>query len=148
MRYFMFSVLLVCQLAGCATPRSDFKSELQTRASTLSAKYPNKQVYMLYVEAPPSFITTQLVIASLKSGVNSNDVDSIKSVLLNKRDVLLAVYGNNDSLAAATLERALISGGKYPTSTKVVFMGDENQPSLSEAATKAGVTIDFIGKLN
>lgn len=148
MRNFLFYFLIFALLCGCATTRSNLQSELQSQASMVSAKYPDQQVYMIYVEAPKSFITTQLIIASLKSGVNSNDVEAIKAVLINKRDVLLAVFGNNDGLAAATLERALISGGKQPVGAKVVFVGDENQSSLLEAAASVGITIDFMAKRN
>lgn len=132
-------------LSACVTTGGTYQSEPQRRSAAVAAKYPQQEINLLYIEAPKSFIATKLMIASLKSGVNSSDVDAIIAALLNKNGGLLAVTGDDDSLASATLERALIAGGAKLSGKRVVYVGEsEHQSTLTNAAVLAGMKVEFI----
>lgn len=149
----MNRLLITCALLGslllsaCAstTGSSAYQTEPQKRIAAVLAKYPRQEINLLYVAAPNSFISTRLIIASLNAGINSNDVDAIIAALSIKNGGLLAIAGDNDSLTAATLERALIAGGKKLSGSKVVYVGgQEDKNTLTSAAETAGVTCEFV----
>lgn len=132
-------------LSACVTTGGTYQTEPQRRAAAVAAKYPQQEINLLYIEAPKSFIATKLMIASLKSGVSSSDVDAIIAALLNKNGGLLAVTGDDESLTSATLERALIAGGAKLSGARAVYIGEsERQNTLGSAAAVAGVKIEFV----
>ena len=124
-------------LAACVTtPRS-------TMIGALSQKYPN----VIVIEVPDTNnpISSTLALAAIKSGVDSNTSKSIVDVLSKKPSNPVVVMGKNDSLSAATLERALVSGKDKVSGSKVIFVGSADYTdSLTKAANASGVQLEVL----
>ena len=148
----MKQILIFCALfgslllSGCAsTAGGTYQSEPQKRIAAVSAKYPEQNVNLLYIDAPHGFIATKLAIASLKAGMDSNNVFAIIDALSKRSGDLLAVAGDDEAFTSATLERALLAGGQRLVGSTVVYVGgQENQNALTSAAKKADIKVEFV----
>jgi hypothetical protein len=130
----IFPLLL---LAACAT------TSVNSRIGALAKKYPD--VLIVEVQSSSNLISNKLILASIKAGANTTTSDAIVNLLSKKTVNPIAVVGEDDSLSAATLERALEAGKGKISGSRVVFVGNpEYKNSLAKAANNSGVSFDFI----
>ncbi len=122
----------------------------EKRSAVLASKYPKATIVV--VSGTGTFLARQIKAAVIKSGVtsviDSTNADTIVNLLSNtstSTKVVVAVIGNDDNIASATLERALQVGKKKIMGSKVVFVGNPKYKGpLSKAASESGVQIEFI----
>lgn len=129
-------------LSACATTGSN--DGQQKRFAAITSKYPESTIVI--VEDAGNFISTKIMLASIKSGFSSKTSDKILNLLSNSNSKLVvAVTGEDDSLTSATLERAMLDGKGKISGSKAVFVGSlEYKDQLSKIATESGVQLEFI----
>jgi hypothetical protein len=139
-----FGLILLCSflLSACATTGGN--NDQQKRFAAIASKYPESVIVV--VEGAGTFISTKIMIASIKSGVSSTTSDAILKLLSNRSSKLVvAVTGEDDSLTSATLERAILDGKGKISGSKAVFVGSlEYKEQLSKIASESGVQLEFI----
>ena len=117
-------------------------SDTQTRIAAAMKVAPDTE-FVIDVSSANNFISNKMMLAALKSGTDSSDALKIAAMLQRPVPAILAITGNNDSIAAATLERAFdIVKGKTLTAQKVVYVGSqESGTALSAKASELGLQL-------
>lgn len=119
---------------------------MEQRAAALWKAAPNKEFTMMVVPTAGNFISNKMIVTSLKAGTDSQSSQQIATILQRPSPVQLAVTGENDAVAEATLERALTSlKGKSLPAHEVAFIGDkEYEESLSNKAAEVGIKLIYV----
>ncbi|MFZ4288524.1 hypothetical protein [Variovorax sp. HJSM1_2] len=139
-----WAVLLACAAASSsvavfADPLSDRMAALMKVASA-----PNYQA--MEVPSAGSFIADQITLMSLAAGADSVVSDQLVEVLSKPEPVQLAVTGEDDAIAAATLERALTKvRGRPLAAHQLAYIGSkEFEEPLTKTAVEAGIKLLFV----
>jgi len=135
-------LLISLFLTACATTGGG--NDQQQRFAAIASKYPESTIVV--VEGAGNMISTKMVLASLKAGAGSTTSDAILKLLSNRSSKFpVAVTGADDSLTAATLERAMLDGKGKISGSKAVFVGSlEYREQLSKVASESGVQLEFV----
>jgi len=135
-------LLLSLFLAACATTGDG--NVQQKRFAAIAGKYPES--FVVVVEGAGNYVATKMAIAATKAGANSTTSDAILQLLSNRSaKLVVAVTGEDDSLTAATLERAMLDGKGKISGSMSVFVGSlEYKEKLSKIASESGVQLEFI----
>lgn len=139
---FYLAMLLSLFLSACAATGGS--SDQKKRFSSIGNKYPNAAIVV--VESAGNFLSNKILLASIKAGTSTTTSDAILKLLLNENSkFIVAIMGDDESLSAATLERAMLDGKGKVSGSKAVFVGgSEYKEQLSKAAAESGVDLDFI----
>jgi hypothetical protein len=119
---------------------------IEQRAAALMKAMPNKEFTVMVVPTAGNFISNKIIVASLKAGTDSQSSQQISTVLQRSSPVQLAVTGENDAVAEATLEKALSNlKGKSLPPHEVAFIGDkEYEEALTNKAAEVGIKLIYI----
>ena len=119
---------------------------IDKKFAALFKAFPDSKFTMMVIPVSGSFISNKIIVASLKAGTDSKPSQEIASILQAAVPTQLAVSGDNDAVAAATLQRALSSlKGKSLPPHELAFIGDkEYEPALSSAAAEVGIKLTYI----
>lgn len=132
----------VMLLAACAAPQNP-RAQLDAwiKANPDASR---QRTLIIDVPATDNAIAGAMVVASLRSGVRSNAVDSIVQVLEQPPAGILLVTSRDAEIASATLEAALRAvAGKAAAGHRVVLLGSNPVPrSLADAADAARVSVE------
>ena len=135
--------LIAASLICAAGVTNAFADDAGQRLSALMKVSPDKEFVMIKVPTASSFIANKLALAALKSGTDSAPALNIATMLQRPAPANLAVTSDNDSIGAATLERAFDSlKGKTVTPQEVAYIGKkESGEALAAKAEAIGVTL-------
>lgn len=143
----LFHYFLVCVfalLAGCVSDKHDTSIYPQKIFETVNAKYPADKNTLIFIGAPEGFIAPRLANCEVEKGVDTGKVVAIVSALALKTTTVV-VAGENESLTATTLAKALNSGKDNINGSKAIVIGSKDtQKTLADLATANGVTLEFI----
>ena len=136
----IIGVTVLC-LSACALLPQD---RITPKLSALHAEFPHV-TYLMTIDNAANPISNAMVIGLLNVGTGSRDSEQLIKQM-SKPDFSLAVFGDGDSLAAATLARALADGKeKISPSSSVYFVGAKAyEDTLKAAASEAGVKLAFV----
>jgi glycerol-3-phosphate dehydrogenase len=120
--------------------------EITQKAAALLKAAPDKEFTMMVVPTAGNFISNKIIVTSLKAGTESQSSQQISTILQRPSPVQLAITGENDAVAEATLEKALSSlKGKPLPPHEVAFIGDkEYEEALSNKAAEVGIKLIYV----
>lgn len=123
-----------------------FADPLSDRMAALMKVAPSLNYVSMSVPSAGSFIADQITLMSLAAGADSVVSDQLVEVLSKPEPVQLAVTGEDDAIAAATLERALtkVRGRPLAAHQLAYVGGKEFQETLTKTAEEAGVKLLFV----
>jgi len=145
-----FSLVLISGCANTGDPSvgsSTAKSPQQIMAACMTATHA-RSITLVEVPAAYNALSNRMAALTIKMG-GSNTVDVLVKILSQPTPPTIAVYGNSDELAAATLEAAL---SKLPTRNKpsrqpICFIGEPRyEAMLKPAAERAGLLLFTVPK--
>lgn len=107
---------------------------------------PSPNYVAMTVPSAGSFIADQITLMSLTAGADSVTSDQLVEVLSKPEPVQLAVTGEDDAIAAATLERALTKvRGRPLAAHQLAYIGSKDfEEPLTKTAEEAGVKLLFV----
>jgi hypothetical protein len=137
---FAAAVIFAASLANACA------GNLDARISALAKATQGKEFVMMDVHCASNFISNKLMVAALKGGTESTDAQKITAMLQRPEPAGLAISGENDSVAAATLERALdMLQGKTLTPQEVIYIGArQSGEALSAKAATLGLALTVV----
>lgn len=139
-----FLALALVLLAGCVSDKHDISVYPQKIFETVNAKYPADKNTLIFIGAPEGFIAPRLANCEVEKGVNTGKVAAIVSTLALKSSTVV-IAGENESLTATTLAKALTSGNDKIRGAKAIVIGaKETQKHLTDLAAASDVTLEFI----
>lgn len=123
-----------------------FADPLGDRMAALMKVAPSPAYVAMTVPSAGSFIADQITLMSLTAGADSVSSDELVEVLSKPEPVQLAVTGEDDAIAAATLERALIKvRGRPLAAHQLAYIGSkEFEEPLTKTAEESGVKLLFV----
>lgn len=151
-RFRFFAVtLLSLWLGACATdppepPHPEVK-DMEMRAATYRQQRPNDPRHeMIYVLPGRNYNDNGMLVASLRSGLSSEDSELIVQLLSRVDTPMPVVTGGDDAVTAATVERALRDArSKILPGKKMVFVGHPEQyPRLKSLADDIGLELILV----
>ncbi len=133
----------ILALSACTSDRQT--SEAERKVAALQIRYPHYN-FVIVQSDNSNAMADAVLVGTLRSGVASANARQIGDQLRSPQAPYVAVLGDGDTMAAATLERALADGkDKIPAGRSVMFVGDRKyEPPLKAAAAHAGVTLEFV----
>ena len=141
-------------ISGCASTggQSSQTGAAPWQKNMAACKAATKQadwsITMMEVPAAGNAISNKMAAMTMKMG-GSHTVDALVKILSQASRPTLAVYGDSDEMAAATLEVALNklpSGAKY-SRQPLCFIGDpQYEAQLKPAAERAGLLLMMVAK--
>ncbi|MEQ1599690.1 MAG: hypothetical protein ABL880_10035 [Methylotenera sp.] len=135
-------------LVGCATDKHTYASQPQKIFDAVNAKYPAEKNTLVFIDAPEGFIAPRLANCEVEKGVNTGKVVAISSALSLKTSTVV-VAGENESLTATTLAKALMLDKEKISGSKAIVIGaKETQKTLTDLAAASGVTLEFVDNPN
>jgi hypothetical protein len=135
-------------LVGCATDKHTYVSQPQKIFDTVNTKYPADKNTLVFIDAPEGFIAPRLANCEVEKGVDTGKVVAISSALALKTSTVV-VAGENESLTATTLAKALTLDKEKINGSKAIVIGaKETQKMLTDLATASGVALEFIDNPN
>jgi hypothetical protein len=131
---------------GAASSATVFADPLGDRMAALIKVAPSPSYQAMTVASAGSFIADQITLMSLAAGGDSVVSDQLVEVLSRPEPVQLAVMGEDDAIAAATLERALTKlRGRALAPHQLAYIGSkEFEELLTKTAEEAGVKLLFV----
>ncbi len=143
----IFYLLLTGTLAlltGCLSHKHDTSVYPQKIFDSVNAKYPADKNSLVFIGAPEGFIAPRLANCEVEKDVDTGKVTAIVSALALKTTTVV-VAGEDESLTATTMAKALSSGKDKITGSKAIVIGSkETQKTLADLATASGVTLEFV----
>ncbi|MGB7815651.1 MAG: hypothetical protein WBL28_04790 [Methylotenera sp.] len=131
-------------LAGCISDKHDTSVYPQKIFETVNAKYPADKNTLIFIGAPEGFIAPRLANCEVKKDVDSGKVVAIISALALKNSTVV-VAGENESLTATTMAKALTNGKDKISGSKAIVIGSKGtQKTLADLATASGVRLEFV----
>jgi hypothetical protein len=140
-------------MSACVSDRHSYNQQPQKIYDAVNAKYANDKSTLVFVNAPEGFVAPRLANCAVEKYVDNGKVAAIVSALALKNSNVV-VAGENDSLTATTLTKALTSGkekinGSRATMVSSVVSSNDAKNSalhktLLEAASASGVALEFI----
>jgi hypothetical protein len=147
----LLSLCLICSfglMAGCITDKHSYTSQPQKIFETVSAKYPADKNTLVFIDAPEGFVAPRLANCAVEKGVDNGDVVAISSALALKTSTVI-VAGENESLTATTLAKALTLDKEKINGSKAVVIGaKDTQKTLADLAAASGVALEFVDNPN
>ncbi len=149
----LVNTLTICIVLLTLSACSSFGSKTHNRADynpqkilqAVSDKYPAEKVDLIYIGAPVGFIAPRETNNEVSSGVDTAKViDIITALTVNTSRVVIT--GTDDTLTAATLQRALTSADSKISGGNLIYVGGNKAQTenLSKLAETAGVNIEFM----
>lgn len=136
--------LITLTLTACATDKHASTVNPQKIYEAVSAKYPATANTLIFIEAPEGFIAPRLANCAVEEGVDNADVVAINSALALKTTTVV-VAGDDESLTASTMAKALAASKDRISGSKVIVIGaKETQKTLASLAAASGVALEFI----
>lgn len=141
----VYPLLLAGLIAGCAsTERPRPQSSVGDKIAACMRATPSSAEWLAVdVPAARGAIANKLAAATLSVG-GSNTVDMLVGLLGRSNRHAVAVFGEDDELAAATLETALrrLPAGASASAQPVCFVGDDRHAeALKTAAQDKGIRL-------
>ena len=135
-----------CFAVGVSTSGTVFADPLGDRMAALLKVAQTPTYRAMEVPSTGSFVADQITLMSLTAGTDSAASEQLVEVLSRPEPVQLAVMGEDDAIAAATLERALtkVRGRPLAAHQLAYIGGKEFQEPLTKTAEEAGVKLLFI----
>ena len=148
--FISFSFLLIagCANTGDSNVRSSMAASPQQIVTACMSATHARSIALVEVPAAHNALSNKMAALAIKMG-GSNTVDALVRILSQPAPPTIAVYGNSDELAAATLEAAL---NKLPAITKfsghpICFIGDVRyETTLNPAAERAGLVLFTVSR--
>lgn len=117
--------------------------DLDGKIQAVRKNHPTGELTFLPVPDAGNFIANMIMVATLRGGSGSTSSQGIVEAMT--KGVPLAVAGENDGVAAATLSRALQDAKGTLSGKSVIFAGaEEYRAPLAQAAKDAGVNLEFV----
>jgi hypothetical protein len=144
-----FLCIFVLLVSACVSDRHAYNQQPQKIYDAVNAKYANDKSTVVFVNAPEGFVAPRLANCAVDKGVDNGKVAAIISTLALKNSNLI-VAGENDSLTATTLAKALTSGKEKINGSRVSMISSNDaknnalRKTLLEAASASGVALEFI----
>ena len=139
-----FLALALALLAGCVSDKHDISVYPQKIFETVNAKYPADKNTLIFIGAPEGFIASRLANCEVEKDVDTGKVAAIVSTLALKSSTAV-VAGEDESLTATTLAKALITGKDKISGAKAIVIGaKETQKHLADLAAASNVTLEFV----
>lgn len=143
-----FLAFALALLAGCVSDKHDISVYPQKIFETVNAKYPADKNTLIFIGAPEGFIAPRLANCEVEKDVDTGKVAAIVSSLALKSSTVV-VAGEDESLTATTMAKALTSGNDKISGAKAVVIGaKETQKRLADLAATSGVALEFIDNPN
>ena len=143
-----FLAFALALLAGCVSDKHDTSVYPQKIFETVNAKYPADKNTLIFIGAPEGFIAPRLANCEVEKDVDTGKVAAIVSSLALKSSTVV-VAGEDESLTATTMAKALTSGNDKISGAKAVVIGaKETQKRLADLAATSGVMLEFIDNPN
>ena len=137
---FTFSATLI----ACATDKHAYNQNPQKIFAAVNSKYPTDKNTLVFIDAPTGFIANKLAIDTVDNNVDSGKVAAISSALALKTSTVI-VAGENESLTASTLVKALASDKSKISGAKLIVIGaNESRQKITDLAAYSDVSIEFI----
>ena len=131
-------------LTACATDKHAYNQNPQKIFAAVNSKYPTDKNTLVFIDAPTGFIANKLAIDTVDNNVDSGKVVAISSALALKTSTVI-VAGENESLTASTLVKALASDKSKISGAKLIVIGaNESRQKLTDLAAYSDVSIEFI----
>ena len=131
-------------LTACATDKHAYNQNPQKIFAAVNSKYPTDKNTLVFIDAPTGFIANKLAIDTVDNNVDSGKVVAISSALALKTSTVI-VAGENESLTASTLVKALASDKSKMSGAKLIVIGaKESRQKLTNLAAYSDVSIEFI----
>ena len=131
-------------LTACATDKHAYTQNPQKIFAAVNSKYPTDKNTLVFIDAPTGFIANKLAIDTVDNNVDSGKVVAISSALALKTSTVI-VAGENESLTASTLVKALASDKSKISGAKLIVIGaNESRQKLTDLAAYSDVLIEFI----
>ena len=144
-RLLLFSIAALF-ISGCfsTTPQRSVSSNWQSRKiAACIAVTRQDELIVVDVPAASNAISNKMAIATLSMG-GSNSVDALVKILSQPTRSAVAVIGENDEMAAATLTEAIkrLPPGAKRSTQPICFAGDKSlgEP-LKSSAEQAGLRL-------
>ncbi len=139
-----FLALALALLAGCVSDKHDISVYPQKIFETVNAKYPADKNTLIFIGAPEGFIAPRLANCEVEKDVDTGKVAAIVSTLALKSSTAI-IAGEDESLTATTLAKALTTGKDKISGAKAVVIGAKGtQKHLADLAAASNVTLEFI----
>lgn len=137
----VFSLVSACTfMPPSPTPPSHLKSKLYRLYNTVG-----KQVNVLEITPGSSAFADQVLAQSLKLGLLTPAVEELVAKLAQAPSGKVAVIGESDELAAATILSALQNLNGLKPSATLYFVGEARYaPALQSAAASASLNLQVI----
>jgi hypothetical protein len=147
----LLSLCLICffgLLAGCITDKHAYTSQPQKIFEVVNTKYPADKNMLVFIDAPEGFIAPRMANCEVEKDVDNGKVVAIVSALALKTTTVV-VAGEDESLTATTVAKALTSGKDKISGSKAIVIGSkETQKTLADLATASGVALEFVDNPN
>lgn len=148
MNKFLVIACACALLQGCLSDKHNVAVYPQHVFDTLNTKYPNEKTTLVFVGAPEGFIAPRFANSAVENNVNNGRVVAIISALALKTSTVV-VAGEDETLTATTLAKALTTGKDKISGSKAIVIGSkESQKMLADAASASGVTLEFMDNPN
>lgn len=143
-----FLAFALALLAGCVSDKHDTSVYPQKIFETVNAKYPADKNTLIFIGAPEGFVAPRLANCEVEKDVDTGKVAAIVSSLVLKSSTVV-IAGEDESLTATTLAKALTSGNDKISGAKAIVIGaKETQKRLAGLAATSGVALEFIDNPN
>jgi hypothetical protein len=143
----LLSYCLVCifgLLVGCVSDKYDVAVNPQKIYETVTTKYPADKNSLIFIPAPDGFIAPRLANCEVENGVDNGKVVAIVSALALKTTTVV-VAGDDESLTASTMAKALAASKDKISGSKAIMIGaKETQKTLSDLAAISDVALEFV----
>ena len=141
------SYCLICifgLLVSCVSDKHASAVNPQKIYEVVSTKYPADNNSLIFISAPEGFVAPRLANCEVENGVDNGKVVAIVSALALKTTTVV-VAGDDESLTATTLAKALAASKDKISGSKVIVIGaKETQKKLTDLAVASGVALEFI----
>ena len=136
--------LLALALTACITDKHAYKQSPQKIFEAVNAKFPTEKNTLVFIDAPTGYIAPRLANCAVEQGVDNGKVVAITSALALKTSTVI-VAGEDESLTATTLAKALTNNKDKVNGAKVIVIGaKETKQKLTDLAAYNDVGIEFI----
>ena len=136
--------LLALALTACITDKHAYKQSPQKIFEAVNAKFPTEKNTLVFIDAPTGYIAPRLANCAVEQGVDNGKVVAITSALALKTSTVI-VAGEDESLTATTLAKALTNNKDKVNGAKVIVIGaKETKQKLTDLAAYNDVAIEFI----
>jgi hypothetical protein len=146
MKHFIYYILagVFTLLTGCLSDKHEAAVYPQKIFETVNTKYPSDKNTLIFIGAPEGFTAPRLATSAVENGVDNGKVVAIISALALKTTTVV-IAGENESITATTLAKALTTGKDKISGAKAIIIGaKDTQKNLTDLAATSGVALEFI----